>query len=142
MQAKVIAKAIIQNADGEVLLLRRSQTDMRRPGEWDFPGGNVDEGEDMTAAVAREIQEEAGLSVPIDDLRLLYAATEPYEADQASVTRLVFAAEVESTAVQLSFEHDEYCWVSIDTALEQFPHPVYGVGLRYARQHDLLTSKQ
>lgn len=138
MKSKVIAKAVVLNIADQVLLLRRSQTDTRRPGEWDFPGGGIeeDEGEDMTAGVACEITEEAGLNVPVTDLRLVYAATELY--DDNSVTRLLYAGRVGDSQVTLSFEHDDFKWVDIDTALEEFPHPFYGTGLKYARAHGLL----
>ncbi|HET8709684.1 MAG TPA: NUDIX domain-containing protein [Candidatus Saccharimonadales bacterium] len=138
MTSKVIAKSIVQNQAGDVLLLRRSKTDTRRPGEWDFPGGGVEEGEEITLGIAREIREESGLTVPAASVRLVYAATELYATEMESVTRLLFAAKVETDAVQLSFEHDEFKWVDIDTALEEFPHPFYGVGLKYARDNGLL----
>jgi 8-oxo-dGTP diphosphatase len=118
-------------------LLRRSQTDTRRPGEWDFPGGVIETGEDMAAGTSREIYEESGLTVGSAQLQLMYGATELYQ-NKESVTRLLFSGETDSDTVQLSFEHDDYRWVSIDTALEEFPHPFYGVGLRYARDNDLL----
>ena len=137
MVAKVIAKAILQNSNGEVLLLRRSDTDIRRPLEWDFPGGAIEEAEEITVGVAREIKEESGLTVMPTKLRLVYAATELL-ADNNSVNRLLFCAKTEDLDVQLSFEHDQFKWVDIDTALEEFPHPFYGVGLRYARDNELL----
>jgi 8-oxo-dGTP diphosphatase len=137
MKSKVVAKAIVRNGRGEVLLLRRSQTDTRRPGEWDFPGGVIETGEDMAAGTSREIYEESGLAVGSAQLQLMYGATELYQ-NKESVTRLLFSGETDSDTVQLSFEHDDYRWVSIDTALEEFPHPFYGVGLRYARDNDLL----
>lgn len=138
MQIRVVAKSVILNPDGAVLLLRRSQTDTRRPGEWDFPGGIIEPGEDMAAGAAREISEESGLQVAPERLMLLYAATESYKGE-VSVTRLLFMASVDTDAVQLSFEHDHYKWVDIDTALTDFPHPFYGVGLRYARDNALLS---
>lgn len=136
MKAKTIAKTILLNDKNHVLLLRRSATDTRRPGEWDFPGGGIETGEDITAGVAREIGEEAGLSIATADLRLLYAATEAYETE--SVTRLLFLAKAQNLPVRLSFEHDLYKWVDVETALKEFPHPFYGAGLAYARDHNLL----
>jgi 8-oxo-dGTP diphosphatase len=138
MTRKTLAKTVVQNKDGDVLLLRRSKTDKRRPGEWDFPGGGVEPGEEIMVGAVREIQEEAGLVVPTNKLQLLYAETTFYEEYDESVTRLLFATAVDTNAVQLSFEHEEFKWVDIDTALTEFPHPFYGVGLKYARDHGLL----
>jgi 8-oxo-dGTP diphosphatase len=136
MQAHVYAKAIILGEPGQLLLLRRSQTDDKRPGEWDFAGGEVEEGEEITQGVVREILEEAGLKLKTSDVKLVYAATVAYE--KASVTRLLFVCLSPVSEIKLSYEHDKYLWVDYKTALELFPHFFYGVGLKYALEHNLL----
>lgn len=138
MTSMVVAKAVILNSSGEVLLLRRVKTDQNRPGDWDFPGGGIEDDEDFIAGVAREIAEETGLTIRMSDLRLLYAATQLFEANDESITRLLFTATLDTATVRLSAEHDEFRWVDIETALTEFPHPFYGAGLRYARDHNLL----
>lgn len=139
MKVKLVAKAVILNEAGEVLLLRRSQTDLLRPGDWDFPGGGIEPGEELTAGVIREVAEEASLRVEFTDLVLVYMATEPWGPSDESVNRALFAARLTSKQpVQLSFEHDEFRWVDIETALTEFTHPFYNTGLRYARDHHLL----
>jgi 8-oxo-dGTP diphosphatase len=138
VNSRVVAKAIVLNADRQVLLLRRSGTDTRRPGDWDFPGGRVDPGEDITEAAAREILEEAGIAVAPTELTVLYAATEPWEPENLSLTRLLFVTRTAEHDVRLSNEHDEFKWVDIKTALKEFPHPFYSVGLQYAVDHQLL----
>jgi 8-oxo-dGTP pyrophosphatase MutT (NUDIX family) len=142
MKMKTVAKAVILNELGQVLLLRRSETDDRRPGEQDFPGGGVEPGEDLAAAVSREIFEEAGLHVPVQDLQLAYARTELYGPTQQysreSVTRLLFLARVTAAVVKLSYEHDDFHWVSPQTAIREFPHPFYGSGLAYMLKYEIL----
>ena len=50
--------------DGErVLLVRRARAPLQ--GEWSIPGGLVEVGETLTAAVRREIAEETGLQVRV-----------------------------------------------------------------------------
>lgn len=48
---------------GRLLLIRRSPTDRNNPGQWECPGGKVDEGQDITHAQEREVMEETGLLV-------------------------------------------------------------------------------
>ena len=136
-----VAKSVVLNPAGEVLLLRRSMTDPRRPGEWDFPGGGVEDGESHAEGAARELEEEAGIRVLPTNLRLLYTKTQVYESENQSINRSLFAVRVGEAAahdVQLSFEHDLAKWLPVDEALEAFPHPFYGAGLRYALEHNLL----
>ncbi len=135
MRGKVVVRAIVLNDNDEVLLLRRDKNDDSRPGDQDFPGGGVDEDEDLTAAVCHEVFEEAGLTVAAADMQLFFGHTEV--DDGMSVTRLVFFATVHNPVITLSSEHDGYQWVPADKVSTEFRHPVYGASVDYAFQHDL-----
>ena len=50
--------------DGDrVLLVQRAQEPLK--GRWSLPGGVVESGEELRAAVAREVREETGLNVEV-----------------------------------------------------------------------------
>ncbi|MFZ5957671.1 Nudix family hydrolase [Pseudomonas knackmussii] len=57
-----VAAAVIRGADGRVLIARRPD-DKHQGGLWEFPGGKVEEGEPVQAALARELEEELGIRV-------------------------------------------------------------------------------
>ena len=61
----VIAIVIVRDADGRVLLVREN-------GLWAIPGGRVEEGEGVMEAAEREIREETGYSVAIENLARVY----------------------------------------------------------------------
>jgi 8-oxo-dGTP diphosphatase len=50
-------------AGSRVLLVKRANEPLK--GEWSLPGGAVEVGETLEAAVAREIQEETGLEIEV-----------------------------------------------------------------------------
>jgi 8-oxo-dGTP diphosphatase len=57
-----VAVAVILNDRGEVLLTRRHQNS-HQGGFWEFPGGKLEAGEDLAAALRREIFEEIALEI-------------------------------------------------------------------------------
>lgn len=58
--------AVVWNDEANILLIRRSKPP--RLGEWSLPGGKVEFGETLSAALLREVREETGLNVQIIDL--------------------------------------------------------------------------
>ena len=56
--------ACIDYRDGKVFIAKRQMVgDMG--GRWEFPGGKIEEGEDLQTAVVREMQEEFGVTVSV-----------------------------------------------------------------------------
>ncbi|KPA94164.1 Nudix family hydrolase [Pseudomonas asplenii] len=57
-----VAAAVIRGNDGRILIARRADS-QHQGGLWEFPGGKVEEGEAVRAALARELLEELGIVV-------------------------------------------------------------------------------
>ena len=57
-----VAAAVIRRADGQILLAKRADQ-QHQGGLWEFPGGKVEAGESVIAALHRELQEELGIGV-------------------------------------------------------------------------------
>jgi len=57
-----VAAAVIRGANGKILIARRADS-QHQGGLWEFPGGKVEPGEAVQAALARELQEELGIVV-------------------------------------------------------------------------------
>lgn len=60
MTYPISVKGVLIHQDRVLLLLNER-------GEWDLPGGRPDPGEDHRAALKREVQEEAGLTVEVGE---------------------------------------------------------------------------
>lgn len=67
-----IAVALLVDPQGRVLLMERDEFAPRAANLWGMVGGHVEEGEDFDEAIVREVEEETGLIVALDDLTLWY----------------------------------------------------------------------
>jgi 8-oxo-dGTP diphosphatase len=60
------AGAVVRDDGGRLLLVRRGHDPGR--GSWSLPGGRIEPGESAVEAAAREVREETGLEVAINEL--------------------------------------------------------------------------
>ncbi|QAS52104.1 (deoxy)nucleoside triphosphate pyrophosphohydrolase [Halobacillus litoralis] len=102
---KVVA-AIIENSDEEILCALRAP-DMAIPNMWEFPGGKVEEGEDLQTALEREIQEE--LSCEIDAQEVFNDHTHEYE--NFIIHLIALKAKLTKGHPRAS-EHSKLIWLS------------------------------
>lgn len=102
-------KAIIFNEAGEILTIRRTATAPSRPLTWDFPGGDLEHREDPKEGIIREIMEETGLEV--EDLTPFDLKTKITREGNDWIT-VAYKAKAKFTQVVLSFEHDDFKWVT------------------------------
>jgi 8-oxo-dGTP diphosphatase len=99
---KTVVAAVIERDDRRLLIGQRRRNDTS-PLKWEFPGGKVRDGEPPEAALARELQEELGVtlvkSVELGRVRHQYAGT----TDELEI-RFFAAAIAESELVPRTFE--------------------------------------
>ena len=72
-----VVAAIIERPDGRFLLAQRPAGKVYA-GYWEFPGGKVEPGEPLAAALARELHEELGIEVEIADPWIVRIYTYPH----------------------------------------------------------------
>ncbi|AKB23913.1 GDP-mannose mannosyl hydrolase [Methanosarcina sp. MTP4] len=113
--------ALIRNEKGEYLLLKRSENSRTNPGKWDLPGGKVDRGETLKEAVAREVQEETGISINPGGI----AGEVTFELPAKKVIAIVYDGGFNMADVQLSYEHMEYTWTPLEKIVEMEALPHY-----------------
>jgi mutator protein MutT len=69
-QAPLVGVGAVIVEEGRVLLVRRGSEPLK--GQWTLPGGVLEVGETLAAAVAREVREETGLEVePLELVEIL-----------------------------------------------------------------------
>jgi|DewCreStandDraft_5_1066085.scaffolds.fasta_scaffold00086_106 ADP-ribose pyrophosphatase YjhB (NUDIX family)/ubiquinone/menaquinone biosynthesis C-methylase UbiE len=98
--------AVIRDRDGRVLLARRTDN-----GLWCLPGGAMEVGETVEAAVRREVREETGLEVALDEPPLFGVYSEPRPGARRHVVVLGFRCRVVGGALTPSDETTDFQYV-------------------------------
>jgi len=60
--------AVILNSDGKVFLAKRGKEARNERHKWEFPGGSVEFGERLEDALVREMREEYGFEIEVEQL--------------------------------------------------------------------------
>jgi 8-oxo-dGTP diphosphatase len=104
----ITVRAIIEDEQARWLLLRRSNECRSFAGHWELPGGKMDAGESMDAALRREVLEETGLLVNPTGV----AGFTEKDLEKLHVVAIYFRTKLAGGKIALSSEHDEFRWVS------------------------------
>ncbi|UQS22869.1 NUDIX domain-containing protein [Amycolatopsis thermalba] len=106
---QLVVGAVVQH-DEKVLLLQRPEDDFMG-GIFELPSGKVEAGEQLDAALIREVKEETGLDVSrIAD----YLGSFDYTSGSGKKSRQFnFAVDVTAPEPILLQEHDAYQWTSL-----------------------------
>ena len=118
----VAVSGLVRHPSGEILLIRSPRRG------WEFPGGQVEEGENLIEALQREIQEESGVTVSVGPLVGVYSNIK-------SPTKVAFGFLVDyvSGDLRTSEESLETEWVARHSVLQCVSNPVI-----YDRMKDML----
>ena len=110
----VAAGGLVINQKGQVLLLKSP-----RYGDWEFPGGQVEESETIPHALEREVLEETGIVVRVKSLVGIYSNT-----GKPSKVIMDFVCEYVSGTPTLSAESSQVEWVNREEALGRIKRKV------------------
>ena len=107
-QRPQLAVSAVIFRDGKVLLLRRAKSPGM--GFYSLPGGRVEFGESLAAALTREVDEETGLEIDIVALAG-WREVLPGAGGGGHYLIMSFAARWTANEPRLNEEHDDFKWI-------------------------------
>ena len=118
----IAAAAVVVNEDGDVLFEKH----VRRG--WEFPGGQVEVGENVIDAVRREVLEETGVEIEVGELFCVSSNTGKYPGyngvkEIPTKLMLDFICRAVSGEARPSDENSETAWFKKDEALSLIQAP-------------------
>jgi len=116
VQFRIIVVGIVQNQLGEYLICKMPKGRGVFPDQWGLPGGGIEEGEMMEAALRRELKEELGTE--ISDIKPLFFTDGQYKKSFPDGTQrdvymifLIFSCRAINNDLVLAPEFSDYAWV-------------------------------
>ena len=107
-----VAAAVVLRRDGDVLLAQRPPGKVYA-GYWEFPGGKLEQGESVEAALRRELQEEIGVTI---------GAVHPWKVEMVdyphALVRLNFCKVFEWAGELQMHEGQSYAWQSLPVSVQ------------------------
>ncbi len=116
-----VAKCLLINPDNRILLLKIGEH-TKYPylsHTSDLPGGIVKENETPDEGAQRETREETGIDIPLSELREVYRARTVVAGVGTVVEKRLYLAQVTTSEVNLSYEHQSYRWITLDELLHK-----------------------
>lgn len=101
-----VVAAVIKK-DGKIFTTQRGYGEFE--GMWEFPGGKIETGEEAKEALVREIQEELGVLVKVNDL----ICTTEYDYPTFHLTMHCFWCDISEGEIELR-EHKSARWLTKD----------------------------
>ena len=102
---KIEVVAAILQRDGAYFATQRGYGEFE--GMWEFPGGKIEPGESRESALKREIQEELGIDITIDN----YLCTTDYDYPSFHLTMHCYLCSIMSGEIELR-EHMSARWLT------------------------------
>lgn len=107
------AAVVVVKAPGEMLMVRAPDRG------WEFPGGQVEQGEKPAAAAVREVEEESGIHIELDGFCGVFYNT------GKSICNMLFAGHPVGGELRTSDESPDVGWFRLPDALDKITYPTF-----------------
>ncbi|MFH1643576.1 MAG: NUDIX domain-containing protein [bacterium] len=109
--------ALIIDASGKLLLIKRSSLEDSMPNVWELPSGGIEKNENILTSLQREVMEETGLTINDIENKAMLVDLEKYSfetrtGNTKNVTEHTYKIVLNMTSpiIVLSKEHSDFVW--------------------------------
>ena len=115
METRIVLTGILKDND-LYLVVKRNDNDDLFPGAWEFPGGHLEDNENIFEGLKRELKEEIGYDLVSKPIITNYSDSIKNNIHKIELD-FIINANKDDINVILSDEHSDYKWVTKDSEL-------------------------
>lgn len=116
MKTRIVLTGILKDKDNDLFLaVKRNENDDLFPGEWEFPGGHLEDGETLKVGLKRELEEEIGFTDKFEPIIThYYDEVKEKNGELIHDLEIDFIVNVDSSKINIKLinEHCDYKWVT------------------------------
>lgn len=117
-----VVAAVIRNKHGQILIARRPVTHKVAGGLWEFPGGKIEAGESPKEALKREIREELGIEVKVEELIDIVSHVYILPTQKLHILLIGYFADYEGDLASRDFQLNDVAEVEWVAGEQRPPH--------------------
>ncbi len=109
----IAVKCLLKNEDDKYLILKKTQEENKKDANsnlYDIPGGRIEYGENVIDALIREIYEETGINVTLNNIEKILDATSIIRKDGLHLVIIIYLVNIKNTDIKISSEHSNFYW--------------------------------
>lgn len=110
----IAIKCLLKNEYNKYLILKKTQEEAKNDGSenlYDIPGGRMEYGEDIIDTLVREVFEETGIKLKLNQIEKILNAKSIIRKDGLNLVVITYIANVKNCSVKISSEHSEFYWI-------------------------------
>jgi 8-oxo-dGTP diphosphatase len=115
METRIVLTGLLKDND-LYLVVKRNDNDDLFPGAWEFPGGHLEDNENIFEGLKRELKEEIGYDLVSKPIITNYSDSIKNNIHKIELD-FIINVNKDDINVILSDEHSDYKWVTKDSDL-------------------------
>ena len=118
----IAVKCLLKNEDDKYLILKKTQEENKKDTSsnlYDIPGGRIEYGENVVDALIREIYEETGINITLNNIQKILDATSVVRKDGLHIVIITYLVNIKNTNIKISSEHSSFYWA--DKSFKNLP---------------------
>ena len=110
----IAIKCLLKNEYNKYLILKKTEEEAKNNASenlYEIPGGRMKYGEEIIDTLVREVFEETGIKLQLNQIEKILNAKSIIRKDGLNLVVITYIANIKNCSVKISSEHSEFYWI-------------------------------